>query len=455
MSRGISADALSENEALDFVEKSCKNLDISGWEIFLGVTRSLVIEAKEQKVESLVRAENSGIALRLFSRDRMGFSYATDLRPQSLKTMVERALASAGEVSPDNLLELTPPDPLNLPVLDIVDPQIREIPESEKIVRTLALENSAMSFDRRIHRVRNAEYEESWEEVFLRNSLGLDLHGESTVFSMSLLAIAEEGKDAQSGFEFDFGYNYDKLNPEEIGASASAKAVRMLGARPVSTGRYPVVLQPDVSARLVSVLAPAFSGEAVDKGRSWMKDKLGEKVFSDSVNIRDSGLLVKGVDAFPFDGEGTPSRETVLVESGRIMGFLFDRYYAKKMGCSSTGNCFRESINEPPRVGSRNFYLEPGKGTTQELANRISSGLLVEDLMGVHTADPITGEFSVGCSGIWVEKGGYSHPVMGMAMAGRLEDFFQRIEEVAGDLRFIGAFGSPGILAGGIELSGN
>jgi PmbA protein len=445
---------LSEQEALFEVEESCRAKDISGWEIFLLKERSLGIEAKDEKVDSLIRAEHSGMALRIFSRNRVGFAYATDLRPASLGAMAEHAAASAREVTPDPLWEVTPPGPDGIPDLDVVDPGINGIPEAQKIARALALEKGALSFDPRIRRVRSAEYEEFDEEVYLKNSLGLDLHGRRTLFSISLIAVAEQEEEAQTGFEFDFSYKYDKLDPEEIGALAAAKAVGLLGARPTSTGSFPVVLIPEASAELVGVLASAFSAEAVCKGRSWLKDKLGKAVFASGVNIKDSGLCLQGEGAFPFDGEGTPSQETQMVESGRLIGFLFDRYYARKMGCSSTGNCVRESIEGPPRIGPTNLYLEPGKGTTKELIKQVSSGMLVEELLGIHTADPITGEFSVGITGKRIERGQATHAVTGMAMAGTLEDFFQRVECLAGDLRFVGGFGSPGVLVGSVELSG-
>jgi len=451
---------LSEEEALNEAEKYCRGMDLSGWEIFLLVERSLGIESKDQKVESLIRAEHSGMALRLFTRGRVGselsvgFAYATDLRPNSLRAMAERAEASAREVTPDPFQEVTPPCPDGIPGLDIFDPGIHGISEAQKIAQALALEKGALCFDPRIRMVRSAEYEEVDDEVYLKNSLGLDLHGRRTLFSVSLIAVAEQGEEAQSGFEFDFNYKYDKLNSEEIGALAAAKAVGLLGARPTSTGTYPVVLIPEVGAELVGVLGYAFSAEAVCKGLSWLKDKLGKAVFSPGVNIKDSGLCLQGEGAFPFDGEGTRSRETQMVESGRLTGFLFDRYYARKMDCTTTGNCVRESIDGPPRIGPTNLYLQPGKGTTRDLIKQVSSGMLVEELLGIHTANPITGEFSVGVSGKWIERGQTTHAVTGMAMAGTLEDIFQRVEDLAGDLRFVGESGSPGILVASVKLSG-
>jgi PmbA protein len=454
MSRINSDASLSETEALEEAERLCKGMNIPGWEIYLEVEKSLSIEAKDQKVDRLTRARHSGMALRIFSRNKTGFGYATDLRTSSLREMVERAYQSALEVSPDRIREMTPPATNGVPELDIIDPRIKEVPESQKISRALELERSARSFDPRIRRVRNAEYQETCEDVFLRNSLGLHLHGERTVFIISLISVAEQGAEAQSGFEFDFSYKYDKLNVEETGTRASARAVSMLGARPASSGRYPVVFSPDTGARLMGVLAAAFSVEAVDKGRSWLKDKLGDKMFAYPVNIRDSGIFTRGGEAFPFDGEGTPCQDTALVEDGRITGFLFDRYYGKKLGHASTGNSLRDSIEDPPSVGPTNFYLEPGKGDTASLVGQVSQGLLVEDLLGVHTADPVTGEFSMGCSGKWIENGRVSYPVTGTALAGKLEDLLQRVEQVACDVRFMGPFGSPGILVGDMELSG-
>lgn len=446
---------LSERDALELIGKTCKSSNIGLWEAFLYRERTLSIESRDQKVESLVRAVQTGTALRVLVDGRQGFSYATDLRADSLKTMVENARAGAKEISSDPLRDLSPPWPEDIPELEIFDPEAEDVSESDKISKALELEQGALSHNSLIQRVRSAVYEETYEDIYIVNSLGLNLYGRRSTFGVSLMAVAEKGSEAQMGFEFDFNYKYDKLRPRETGARAAAKAAGLLGAKQTATGSRAVVFAPEAGAELAGVLAGAFSAEAVAKGRSWLTDKPGDKVFSNIINIIDDGLFIKGDDAFPFDGEGTPCSRTLLVENGVLRGFIFDRYYGRKMGAQSTGNSLRNTITSPPKVGPTNIYIEPGEGTMDDLIRRAHSGILVQHIMGIHTADPVTGEFSLGIAGMIIENGRLAEPFCNMAMAGTLKEVFQRIEDISGDLRFAGGCGSPGILIGSVDISGS
>ncbi|MDP3050193.1 MAG: metallopeptidase TldD-related protein, partial [Eubacteriales bacterium] len=178
-------------------------------------------------------------------------------------------------------------------------------------------------------------------------------------------------------------------------------------------------------------------------GRSLFAGRMGERVASDLVTIVDDGTLPGGINSGPCDGEGVPTSRTVVIEHGVLTSFLHNTYTAAKDGLVSTGNGVRGSFKGSPEVGTTNFYLSPGKTEREQLLEELDSGLLVTEVMGMHTANPISGDFSVGASGLWVENGRVSHPVRGMAIAGNITDLLMKIDAVGSDLQFFGGKGAP------------
>lgn len=445
---------LAPAEALAHAGQALSAGRIGAWELYLHQERTFNVEVKDQAVESLQGALHAGLALRLIESGRMGFSYTSDLSPAAVAELVARARAAAREVSPDPLFSFAEPDAEAMPLLMIHDSSLAARSEAEKIARAARLESAALAFDPRLRRVRKAEYSESEDEIFLWTSEGLERHDRRTLCLASLGAVADSGSDSQIAWELDFSHLYDKLNVAEIGRRAAAKAVGLLGAGPVPSRRCPIVLEPEPAAELLGVLAEAASAEAVVKGRSWLAGKLGQGVVSPALTILDDGRCEDAPDCFPFDGEGERSRRTVVVEAGRLDSFLFDRYRGRQMGAASTGNSRRESWTVPPEAGTSCFFIQPGREAGRALVGQLSRGLVVEQLLGIHLADEVTGEFSVGCVGHLVERGELQAPVTGVALSGQVGQLFRRVEAVGSDLRFFGEMGSPSLLIGQVALSG-
>ena len=448
------AAGLGPEEALAAARAALQKAGVGAWELYLSREETLVIEIKEQAVESLQAAIHSGLAARLIESGRMGFSYTSDLSPPAVAEMVDRARASAKEVSEDPLFSVAGDDPAPLPELDIFDSERKQRPESAKIERAKALEAAALAFDPRVKKVRKAEYQEVESEIFLWTSAGLVRRGRSTLYTGSLGALAEQDGDSQMAWELDFARSYDKLDAAVIGRLAAEQAVGLLGAKPISSRRCPMVLLPEPAADLLGVLAEAASAEAVAKQKSWLADQIGRAVLARTVSVVDDGLLASAPGAFPFDGEGERCRRTLVVEEGTLRSFLYDRYHGRKLGAVSTGNSQRDSFTQPPAVGANGFHIPPGRASKADLLGRLSRGALVEQLMGVHLADEVTGEFSVGCTGHLVEAGRLGAPFTGVVLSGQLGQLFSRVEEVGSDLRFFGGVGSPSLLVGEVALSG-
>jgi PmbA protein len=279
---------------------------------------------------------------------------------------------------------------------------------------------------------------------------------------LNVTAVAEEMGESEMGWDFDISHFFNDLDAERVGQLAGRKALERLGGKRIPTGVYSVLLRNHVASEFLSLLAHSFLADQVQKGKSHLKGRQGEKVFSSLLNLVDDGLYSKGISTAPIDGEGMPSQRSSLVTQGKLNGFLYDRYWAHRENRSSaeghmgsTGNSRRYGIKTPPGVGISNFFIEPGGYPYPELIQHLFQGLVVEEVMGLHTVNPISGDFSLGCSGDWIERGERVHPVKSIAIAGNLFELFQKVVGVGEDLKFFGAVGSPSLLVKDLLVSGN
>lgn len=425
-----------------------------GYEIMTGRSSTLSIEAKDGKIDTFKSAAPLGVSVRILKNSRMGFSFSSSFAETDLKLMVESAMTGALAQSPDegNIL----PGRFDFsPMPELLDTGLASVDIFLKIERALELEKLALASDRRIKGVRKATYGESIYSVHLRNSNGVYGEYSGSSVSSSLAALAEEDGDSQLGWDFAFARGFDGIDIGAIASGAVARSVGMLGAKRIPTMRVPVILDNHVAAEFLELLAPSFSGENLFKGKSLLKGKQGEKVFSTGVVIRDDGTLSGGMATSPFDGEGVPHRNNVLVDNGVFTGFLFDTRYGVKMHAPSTGNSARGGVKGLPHLGVSNFFIENGSTQPSLLMAGIGKGLLLTGLIGMHTANPVTGDFSVGGTGFLIENGGIAHPVKGVAISGNVLDLFADIEMVGDDLRFYSSIGAPSLKVGLLDISGD
>ncbi len=451
---------------IDQTQAILKRRSLDGYEIFLEESSHFEVESKEGKVDTFQASKPWAMALRILNRQRMGFSYMTSPSgnlEESLERMVEDALASAEVTSSDPCYDF-PPALKEIPTdLPIFDRALQGISEKRKIEYARCLEEAARSVDPgRITKVRKASYQEGILKATLVNSKGLQFSYDVTMASVSVIAIAEDSGESEMGWDFDFSHFFERIDADRVGKMAGRRALERLGGKRVASGLYPVLLENQVASEFLSLLAHSFLSEQVHKGKSVLKGKVGMGYFSPLISIVDDGLLAEGAAVAPIDGEGTPSQRTPLVVKGEVKGYLYDRFWANretivsgKSGISSTGNSRRHSIKSPPGLGTSNFYVEPGETPFPSFIRSIDHGLLVQEVMGLHTVDPISGDFSLGCSGQWIERGERLHPVKSIAIAGNLYQLFRKVAGVGNDLRFLGKVGSPSLLIDCLEVSGN
>ncbi len=438
---------------IDRVEALLKGHSLDGYEIYLSSSRNLTIEVKEQKVDTFKCSAPVGVSVRVLKGGAMGFSFSTSLDEPDLGRMIDNALQSTRFQTPDPFNALPAPRPYpQLPGL--FDEALAQASEGEKIERALLLERLVLGADPRMKKVRKAAYGESISTLMIRNSLGVEGSFRDTSVTSSVSGIAEEEGDSQMGWDFAFSNYFSGVDVAQVAATAAAKAVGLLGATRISTMRCPAVLDNHVAGEILEVLSQAFLAENVQKGKSLLAGRQGEELFSPLLRIRDDGTLPGGMGTAPFDGEGVPQQNTVLVEGGRLTGYLYDTFCASKEGTVSTGNAGRGGVKNPPRLGVTNFFIENGGTPLAGLLGGIERGVLLTDVMGMHTANAISGDFSVGAAGFLIEHGKIAHPVKGIAIAGNILDIFRDVDMVGNDLRFYGAVGSPSLRLKALDISG-
>jgi len=423
-------------------------------EVFLLDGEELTIEVANQQVENLKLAQERGLGFRVLAGQNLGYSFTSDLSTSALAKVVEMAIHNAGYAEPDPNWEL-PKAVTNYPSMDLFDEHTSKVAMEEKIRLAQRVEEAARAADPRITITEKSVYHDSQYSVNIYNTNGLAISYRGSYCGAYTVVVGQENGESQTGLQLQYELKYNDLDPESIGKTAGLKAVRMLGARSVSSARLPIVLEPYTATSFLGVLQTAFSGEAVLKGKSFLHGRVGQQVVSPLLSIIDDGTLVKRLGSSPFDGEGVPTQETILVRDGILQGFLHNTYTARKSGVPSTGNGVRGTYKSTPEVGITNFYLQNGSTASGKVISDVERGLLITEVMGMHTANPITGDFSLGASGLLIENGQITRPVKGIAIAGNLQEILMDIEAVGDDLTFFVGKGSPSLRIGAMSISGS
>jgi PmbA protein len=242
-------------------------------------------------------------------------------------------------------------------------------------------------------------------------------------------------------------------SPESVGRAAARRTLRRLGARKVATQEVPVVFDPDMAASLMRSVCGAVSGSAIYRGASFLAGKLGQQVAATGLTLVDDGRMPGGLGSRPFDGEGLPTRRTMVIENGKLASYLLDTYTGRKLGLASTGNASR-SLGQPPTVGPMNFYAPPGPHSPEEIIRSVDRGLYVTEMIGFGV-NLVTGDYSRGAVGLWIEKGELAYPVEEITIAGNLKDMLRGIEMIGNDLEWRGAVAAPTLKIGRMTVAGN
>ena len=417
-----------------------------GYELFYLKEKENKIEARDGEICTVEIREEEGYALRAVKDARPVFVYTYDRNDPANRLIANvEALLPVVEKDEGHMF----PGPYAVyPTQTLYDKPGIAVSDDEKKSLLLAMEEAIRSYDKRIATVRNCEFQQLEMEVVLENSKGLRVSGQKTLFFYSAMAVAKEGDDEVSWYDWCWSHDLASIDGKRMGIAIADKTVSMLSAKQIATGTYEGVLAPRAASELLGILSESFLAENLFKNKTQLKGKEGTNCFAGAVTIIDSGMA--GVNAFSFDGEGVPSADNTVVDRGVFRTFLYDSYFAKKFGMASTGSSVRNSLKTPPKCGPRGMSIGSG---SRDIAKSITNGIMIEELMGTHTANAVTGDFSVGCLGYIVQNGA-REPFQGVMLSGNVFDLFKNTIETGNDPIFYGAFGSPSLYVEGLKISG-
>jgi len=403
------------------------------------------------KLEDVERAESYDLGLRVFVGQKIAFVSSTDFSADALAGLPSRAVAMARLAPEDKFAGLAPKDRLaaNLPALDLED--MSEPSADLLIERARAVEGAAMA----VPGVTNSEgggASFSRSAVALATSTGFYGRYAGTSHGIGVAVLAGEGTAMERDYDHASARHAGDLRaPEDIGRCAGEKAVKRLGPRSMPSQAVAVVFHPDEAAGLLGHLSGAISGSAIARGVSFLKDRMGQSVFAPGINIIDDPHRVRGLRSKPFDGEGVANSRRALIAEGKLTSWLLDCASARQLGLQTTGHAAR-GTGGPPSPSATNLYLEAGKLSIKELIADIKQGFYVTELMGMGV-NGVTGDYSRGAAGFWIENGEIAFPVSEVTIAGNLKEMFAHLTP-ANDLEFRHGVNAPTVRIEGMTLAG-
>jgi PmbA protein len=431
------------------------DLGASGAECTIAEGDEFSVNVRLGEIESLTEAGSSSAGVRVLLGKRAGSAYTSDLSDDGLRRMVEQAIEIAEIATEDPHAGLPERSELGRfeGDLRLFSDDVAGIPTADRIARAKAAEKAAMEFDPRIVNSEGAAFGSYTGVRVFANSLGFCGSYASSSCSLSATPVARDGGGMERDYWYTVGRTTDSLeDPEYVGREAARRAIRRLGARKVETQRAPVIFDARVARGLLDHVFDAVSGSAVYRRASFLSEKLGEQVASPNITVVDDATMPGLFGSSPFDDEGVSSRRTVVIERGVLKSFLHNTYTARRLGSRTTGNASR-GVTGNAGVGHGNFYIEPGDRNAKDIIGGVSRGLYVTELIGFGV-NIVTGDYSRGASGLWIENGELAWPVSEITIAGTLQEMLMGIEAVGSDLEFRGALASPTLLIREMTISG-
>ncbi len=421
-------------------------------EAFLMHRRELSIEVSGGTVQSLKEAEQSGIGIRVYKGSRMGFSYTTGLDERNIEHVVLEASRMADFSFPDEFNSV-PSEVQEYPLMNLIDGGIRSVPLEAKIDLAGEAEEAARNYHPSIKLVDRAGYEDYHTSIMVLNTQGIYAFGQANYCGLHVSLAAVTADETQNGFAYQMQRRIGSIDPKMVGEEAAMRAMRSLNAKTVSSRPMPCIIDSQMVTRFLGIFSVSLQADSVQKGKSMLAGKAGEFIVSSLITVVDDATCAEGIATFPFDGEGIAAQNNMVVKDGVLQGFLYDTHSARRAGTKSTGNAIR-SFRSLPLVGSTNLILVPGTTPLEAMMDGIEEGLYITEIMGMHTANPITGDFSLGAAGIMIEHGQLTDPVRGITIAGNLLAILREVDAVGSDWRFYGSKAAPSLRCTSLNIAG-
>jgi len=424
-------------------------------DVMIREDNSFSVTVRMGEVETLKEAISRSLMLRVFVGKRTATSHTSDLNDKMVEQLVDETVEMAKLTSEDESGGL--PDEAvrrdGFADLQLLDPSWDDLTPAERIDLAVQTEAAALSTDKAITNSEGSSFEYTRSKTALANTRGFNGAYEGTGGALFCVPIAQSKDGMQRDHWMSAARHRKQMeSPQEIGKKAAARALRRLGARKVPTGEVAVVFDPLSARSLLGHVFEAVSGSAIYRRSSFLIDQIGASVAADNITIVDDALMPAGLGSSPFDDEGVPTRVTPIIENGVLRNYLHSAYTARKLSGRPTGNGSR-AASGVVTIGPTNFYLKAGQYTPDEIISSIKKGLYVVELIGFGV-NTVTGDYSRGAVGIWIEDGKFVHPVQEVTIAGNLREMLKNIEMVGNDVTFLGSIAAPTLKVTNMVISG-
>jgi PmbA protein len=408
-----------------------------------------------RSLETLKDAGSRGAGLRVLLGRHVGSSYTSDLSSEGVRKLVDSALEIAAISTEDPHAGL--PDFSELGSLagdlQLYSDDVSRIDTQQRIDQALEAEDAALSADPRITNSEGASFDAYNGARAFANSRGFVGSYRMSSCSLSATPVARQGDSMERDYWYSYARSYSKLeSPAAIGRKAAERALRRLGSRKVATQKVPVIFDQLTARSLLSNIFEAVDGESIYRKASFLAGKLGERIASENVTLIDDSTIPGLFGTSPFDDEGVPTRRTVVIDRGVLKSYLLNTYTARKLGLRTTGNAAR-GITGNASVGHGNLFLQKGERPPEEIIRGIGKGLYVTELIG-SGVNTVTGDYSRGAAGLWIENGELAYPVSEITIASTLQQMLMDIAAIGSDLEFRGSVASPTLMIGEMTISG-
>ena len=427
----------------------------SEYEVYYVDRESLSISVYKEEVEKYNLNNSAGLSFRGKFGDRIGYSYTEILDEDAIEMLVKKAKENVLAIENNDIQFIYEGDK-EYKEISTYHEELEDIPVDKLINIAISMEKEAKKYCNKVESFSGCSVSYSSGKYGIINSKGLNLSNKSNLLTAYVVPIVKDLDKMYDGCGYVVAKSLNDVKPDKIAKMGVDEALSKIGGTSIASGNYKVIINNEAMVSLLSTFAGIFSGDAVQKGLSLLKDKEGEIIAADIVNLVDDPHLEDGLASVSFDDEGVATLKTYLIKNGKLNSLLHNLKTANKAGVKSTGNGFKASYASPISVSPTNFYIEPGINSLEEMTKKINKGLIITDFAGLHSgANSITGDFSLAAKGFYIEDGIKTHPVEQITVAGNFFTLLNNIEEIGSDLKFpMSSVGSPSIIIKELSIAG-
>ena len=427
----------------------------SEYEVYYVDRESLSISVYKEEVEKYNLNNSAGLSFRGKFGDRIGYSYTEILDEDAIEMLVKKAKENVLAIENNDIQFIYEGDK-EYKEISTYHEELEDIPADKLINIAISMEKEAKKYCNKVESFSGCSVSYSSGKYGIINSKGLNLSNKSNLLTAYVVPIVKDLDKMYDGCGYVVAKSLNDVKPDKIAKMGVDEALSKIGGTSIAAGNYKVIINNEAMVSLLSTFAGIFSGDAVQKGLSLLKDKKGEIIATDIVNLVDDPHLEDGLASVSFDDEGVATLKTYLIKNGKLNSLLHNLKTANKAGVKSTGNGFKASYASPISVSPTNFYIEPGINSLEEMTKKINKGLIITDFAGLHSgANSITGDFSLAAKGFYIEDGIKTHPVEQITVAGNFFTLLNNIEEIGSDLKFpMSSVGSPSIVIKELSIAG-